>query len=64
MAYSHVNAKGVTYYCNSKDVNLRGGRTQTIYFFSRDERSTGCDLPAGGRVVENPRTGLPLVKFK
>ena len=62
MAYTHTNKKGVTYYCNSKDVNLRGGRMQTIYYFSRDERPTGSDLPAGARVVENERTGLPLVK--
>ena len=62
MGYSHKNSKGVTYYLNSKDVTLRGGRNQTIYYFSRDERSSGCDLPAGKQVVESSRTGLPLVK--
>ena len=62
MAYTHTNKKGVTYYCNSKDVNLRGGRMQTIYYFSRDERSSACDLPSGKQVVESSRTGLPLVK--
>jgi len=39
MAYKHTNSKGVTYYLNSKKVTLRGGKVQTIYYFSKDERS-------------------------
>ncbi len=62
MAYSHKNSKGKTYYLHSKDVTLRGGRQQTIYYFAGDERSNACDLPAGKKVVESERTGLPLVK--
>ncbi len=62
MGYSHKNSKGVTYYLHSKDVTLRGGRNQTIYYFARDARSNACDLPAGKQVVESSRTGLPLVK--
>ena len=62
MAYSHKNSKGKTYYLHSKDVTLRGGRQQTIYYFAGDERANACDLPAGKKVVESERTGLPLVK--
>ena len=62
MGYSHKNSKGVTYYLHSKDVTLRGGRNQTIYYFARDERSNSCDLPSGMQFVESSRTGLPLVK--
>ena len=62
MGYSHKNSKGVTYYLHSKDVTLRGGRNQTIYYFARDERSNSCDLPSGKQVVESYRSGLPLVK--
>ena len=62
MGYSHKNSKGVTYYLHSKDVTLRGGRNQTIYYFARDARSNACDLPAGKQVVESSRTGLRLVK--
>mgnify|MGYP000048197342 FL=1 len=62
MGYSHKNSKGKTYYLHSKDVTLRGGRQQTIYYFAGDERSNSCDLPAGKQVVESARTGLPLVK--
>ena len=62
MGYSHKNSKGKTYYLHSKDVTLRGGRQQTIYYFAGDERSNACDLPAGKKVVESERTGLPLIK--
>ena len=56
MAFSHTNSKGTTYYLNSKDVTLKStGRVQTIYYFSKDERSTGLDaVPAGKKVVEHP----------
>lgn len=62
MGYSHTNSKGVTYYLNSKDVTLRGGKQQTIYYFSKDERPEACDLPAGKVVTENPRNGFLTVK--
>ena len=64
MAYSHVSKKsGKTYYLHSKDVTLRGGRQQTIYFFAQEERAGSLDkVPAGYVVMENPRTGLPMLK--
>jgi hypothetical protein len=62
MAYKHTNSKGVTYYLNSKKVTLRGGKEQTIYYFSKDQRPEGCDLPAGMSVGENPRNGFLTVK--
>ena len=62
MAFSHTNSKGQTYYLNSKDVTLKStGRIQTIYFFSKDARSTACDKPDGYKVKENARTGLPFL---
>lgn len=63
MAYKHTNSKGVTYYLNSKAVTLRGGKEQTIYYFSKDERAeTGLnELPAGMQVNENPRNGFLTV---
>jgi hypothetical protein len=64
MAYKHTNSKGVTYYLNKKDVVLRGGKTQTIYYFSKDERPEGTDLPSGYEVNENPRNGFLTVKRK
>lgn len=63
MAYSHTNSKGVTYYLNSKAVVLRGGKEQTIYYFSKDERPEAVQgLPEGMEVNENPRNGFLTVK--
>lgn len=65
MAYKHTNSKGVTYHLNSKAVVLRGGKEQTIYYFSKDARSeTATDLPAGMEVNENVRNGFLTVKRK
>jgi len=55
MAYSHKNSKGVTYWLHS-----RNGR---LFFFSKDPKDA-IDLPENFTVIENPRTGLPMVKKK
>jgi hypothetical protein len=63
MAYSYTNKKGVKYYLHKKDVILRGGRKQTIYYFARDVRAGAMDaVPAGYKVVETERTGMPVLK--
>ena len=64
MAYQHVNSKGVTYYLNAKDVTLRGGKQQKIYYFSKDERPEATELPSNMEVNENPRNGFLTVKRK
>ncbi len=65
MAYSHVSKKsGRTYYLHGKTVTLKNtGKQQTIYYFAPDVRSGSLDaVPAGMKVEENPRTGLPYLK--
>lgn len=64
MAYQHTNSKGVTYYLNAKDVTLRGGKQQKIYYFSKDQRPEATDLPSNMEVNENPRNGFLTVKRK
>ncbi len=65
MAYAHTNSKGQTYFLHSKNVTLRGGRKQMIFFFARDERPGALDaVPEGMMVVENKKTGLPMLKRK
>jgi len=59
--FSHKNSKGTTYYLHTKDVKLRGGRMQKIFFFSKDSAGS-IDMPNGYKVIENKRTGLPLLK--
>ena len=64
MGYSHQNSKGKTYFLHSKDVVLKGGRNQTIYYFAKEAKAGACDLPAGKTVVENTKTRLPFLKGK
>ena len=64
MAYAHTNSKGVTYYLHTKEVTLRGGKQQRIYYFAKDTRPADAldELPAGYQVVENPRNGFLTLK--
>ncbi|MBU5557901.1 MAG: hypothetical protein QW751_02240 [Candidatus Aenigmatarchaeota archaeon] len=54
MAYSYKNSKGVTFYLHSRG---------KLLFFSKDPAGA-IDLPSNLEVVENPRTGLPMVRKK
>ncbi|MDO8570442.1 MAG: hypothetical protein Q7R97_02555 [Candidatus Daviesbacteria bacterium] len=63
MAYTQTNSKGTKYYLHGKDVKLRSGRTQRIYYFAKDERAEALnEVPAGFSVVENSKTGLLVLK--
>jgi len=62
-AYSYTNSKGQTYYLHKRDVTLKNGRVQTIYFFARDVRDGAIEaVPAGYEVMETKRTGMPVLK--
>ena len=64
MAFS-VNSKksGRKYYLHTKDVKLKGGRKQRIYYFAGTAAKNAVDgLPSGYKVIESKRTGLPLLK--
>ncbi len=63
-AYSVTSRKsGATYYLHSKELTLRGGRRQTIYYFARMEMEGALSGPPPGyTVMENERTGLPMLK--
>jgi len=54
MAYEHTNSKGQKYWLHQK------GR---LFFFSKNSEGS-IDLPEGLTVIENQRTGLPMVKKK
>lgn len=61
----HKNSKGVTYYLNCKNVKF-GGKMRDLYYFSKTKRpETYCEnLPEGSTIIENKKTGLPLLKPK
>ncbi len=59
MPYTH---NGYTLY--KRDVDLKNGGTQTIYFFSKKTPKSGnkCDMPDGYEVGVNDTTGLPYLR--
>lgn len=66
MAYSVKSKKsGKNYFLHSKDVILKGGRKQRIFYFAGEVKEGSLnDLPAGYEVMENKRTGLPMLRKK
>lgn len=63
-AYSYTNKKGQVYYLHSREVTLKNGRKQVIFFFARDVRPAIAlaAVPAGYKVMETERTGMPVLK--
>ena len=62
-AYAYTNSKGQTYYLHTREVTLKNGRVQRIYFFARDVRDGALEaVPEGYQVVETQRTGMPVLK--
>ena len=59
MAYIYTNSKGVKYYLHIREG--KGGAK--LFFFSKDPTG-GVDLPENMQIVENQKTGLPMVKKK
>lgn len=56
---------GKTYYLHSKEVELKSGRKQRIFYFGGTaEKEVLNELPAGYEVTENERTGLPMLRKK
>ncbi len=69
MPYEYTNKKnGNTYVLYTRSVELKGGRKQTIYFFTKkgNKPASGkmCDMPDGKKVGVNARTGLPFLANK
>ncbi|MCO6451148.1 MAG: hypothetical protein J5I90_10215 [Caldilineales bacterium] len=62
MAYAQTNSKGVTYFLHSRETTLKGGRKQTIYFFSKEVKDGALDNVPAGYVVAETKNGLPVLK--
>lgn len=63
-AYSYTNSKGQTYYLHTREVTLKNGRVQRIFYFARDVRAEQAleSVPAGYEVIETERTGMPVLR--
>jgi len=66
MAFSVVSKKSKkTYYLHSRLQKLKGGQEVTLYYFAGEAKAGSLDaLPANMEVIENERTGLPMLKKK
>jgi hypothetical protein len=66
MAFSVVSKKsGKTYFLHSRLQKLKGGKEVTLYYFGGEAKEGAIDaLPEGMEVMENERTGLPMLRKK
>lgn len=66
MAFSVVSKKsGKTYYLHLKAQKRPSGGITNLYYFAGEKKEGTLDaLPEGFKVIENERTGLPMLKKK
>ncbi len=66
MAFKVKSKKsGKMYHLHTKEVELAAGRKQRIYYFAGEANEFAIDaLPEGYEVIENERTGLPMLRKK
>jgi hypothetical protein len=66
MAFSVVSKKsGKTYFLHSRQQKLKGGQEVTLYYFAGAASAGAMDaMPANMEVIENERTGLPMLRKK
>lgn len=62
MAFEYKNSKGTTYYLHSRTAGKNG--TGKLYFFSKDKNDALDEVPGEYKIIENERTGLPILKKK
>jgi len=62
MAFSYKNAKGVSYILHSTNTITKTGKTQTLFFFSKEEKAGALDAVPAGYVVAETANGLPVLK--
>ena len=62
-AFVYEDTNGRYWYLHSKNVVLRNGYEQKIYYFARvEDPQFGCDLPDGFEIVESGHSHMPLLK--
>jgi hypothetical protein len=66
MSFSTVSKKsGKTYYLHLKRQERKNGGFTDLYYFAGEIKAGALDeLPAAYKVIENERTGLPMLKRK
>ena len=64
MAFTTVSKKsGKTYHLPARKQKLKGGQEVTLYYFGGEAKEGAIDaVPAGMEIIENERTGLPMLR--
>ena len=64
MAFTFKNSKGTDYYLHSTTRDLKDGKKQTLYFFSKTQKAGVLEKVPDGYVVGESNSGLPFLKKK
>jgi hypothetical protein len=62
MAFSFKNKRGVTYFLHAKVTITKTGKTQTLYFFAKEQKAGVLEGVPMGYKVEETANGLPVLK--
>ena len=62
MAFSFKNKKGVTYFLHARSTTTKTGKTQTLYFFSKEQKAGVLEMVPSGYKVSETVNGLPVLK--
>lgn len=55
MVFEYANSKGKKYYLHKRE---------KLFYFAGAKGPNACDFPDGFKIVENQKTGLPMLKRK
>ena len=62
MAFSFKNKSGITYFLHARVNKTKTGKTQTLYYFAKEQKAGVLEaLPKGYKVAETAN-GLPVLK--
>jgi len=60
--FSFTNKRGVTYFLHARGTKTKNGKTQILYFFSKEKKAGVLEsVPQGYKVIETAN-GLPVLK--
>jgi hypothetical protein len=62
MAFSYTNKRGATYFLHARSRTLKSGKTQTLYFFAKEQKAGVLDAVPQGYKVGETANGLPVLK--
>ena len=64
MAFQVISKKsGKTYHLHARKQKLKGGQEVSLFYFGGEAKECAIDaLPAGYEVIENAKTGLPMLR--